>query len=83
MENKIINIGKFTINGKDVLLKENKNGCLECISHCKDNSGYTRIQYNGKQDRLFRVLYEKKYGEISVEEQFYKSEISINVNNSK
>ena len=64
MENKVINLGKLTVNGKNVLLKENNNGCLECISHCKDKSGYTRIQYNGKQDRLFRVLYEIKYGEI-------------------
>ena len=60
----MINLGKFTENGKDVILKEMDNGCIECVSHCKDADGYVRIQYKGKQDRLFRVIYEQKYGLI-------------------
>lgn len=60
----MINLGKFSKNGKDIILEEMDNGCIECISHCKDSDGYARIQYRGKQNRLFRVIYEKKYGEI-------------------
>ena len=36
----------------------------ECISHCADQDGYVRIRYKGKHERLFRVLYTLKYGEI-------------------
>lgn len=49
---------------KDVVLEERNIDCLECISHSKDNKGYTRIKYNGKPERLFRVLYIIKYGDI-------------------
>lgn len=58
------NLGKFTKNGKEVLLEENENGCLVCISHAKDDFGYTRIKYNGKQERLFRVVYMLSNGPI-------------------
>ena len=61
---KMINLGKLSPNGKEVILKEMDNGCVECISHSKDNCGYTRIFANGKQERLFRYLYKQKYGEI-------------------
>lgn len=63
----MINLGKLSNSptSKDVILNELENGCIECISHCKDKDGYTRIKYNGKHDRLFRVLYQQKYGEIS------------------
>lgn len=60
----MINLGKFSKNGKEVILKEKENGCIECISHCKDKDGYVRIRYNNKHDRLFRVLYQQKYGNI-------------------
>lgn len=60
----MINLGKLSPNGKEVILEEKENGCIECISHCKDNSGYTRIFINGKHQRLFRYLYEQKYGKI-------------------
>lgn len=41
-----------------------ENGCIKCISHCTDKDGYTRIKYNGKHERLFRVIYMLKYGDI-------------------
>lgn len=62
--NGIYSIGKFSKNGKEVVLQEQDNGCIFCISHAKDQDGYTRISYNGKPERLFRVLYEKNFGEI-------------------
>lgn len=46
------------------MLEERENGCIECISHCKDNCGYTRVRVNGKHERLFRYIYEQKYGKI-------------------
>ena len=60
----MINLGKMSKIGKEVILEERENGCIECISHCKDKDGYTRIRYKEKHDRLFRVLYIQKYGEI-------------------
>lgn len=60
----MINLGKLSKNGKEIILKESNNGCIECISHCKDNCGYVRVYINGKQERLFRYIYEQKYGEI-------------------
>ena len=60
----MINLGKFNKKGKEIILEEQKNGCIKCISHCEDKDGYTRIYYNGKPNRLFRVLYIKEYGEI-------------------
>ena len=60
----IINIGKFSPNSKNILLEEKPNGCIECVSHSKDDYGYTRIRHNGKHKRLFRVMYEIKNGEI-------------------
>lgn len=59
------NIGKFSKTGKCIILNKLENDCIECISHSKDDSGYVRIRYNGKHERLFRVLYIKKYGDIS------------------
>lgn len=49
---------------KKVVLQKCKNDCIKCISHCQDECGYTRIRYKGKHDRLFRVLYQQKYGNI-------------------
>lgn len=60
----MISLGKLSPKGKEVLLEEKENGCIECISHSKDNCGYTRIFVNGKHERLFRYIYTKKYGEI-------------------
>lgn len=60
----MINLGNLSKNGKEVILEKQENGCVRCISHCRDKDGYTRIRYNGKHDRLFRVLYQKLYGEI-------------------
>lgn len=60
----MINLGKLSPNGKEIILEEKENGCIECISHCKDDCGYTRIFINGKHQRLFRYLYEQKYGKI-------------------
>ena len=60
----MINLGKFSKNGKNVILEQKDNGCIECISHCKDDCGYTRIMINNKHERLFRVIYENKYGKI-------------------
>lgn len=60
----MINLGKLSPNGKEVLLEEKKNGCIECISHSRDDYGYTRIFINGKHERLFRYLYKQEYGEI-------------------
>ena len=60
----MINIGKMSKNGKDVILEMQPNGCIRCLSHCTDKDGYVRIRKNGKHDRLFRVLYENKYGKI-------------------
>lgn len=60
----MISLGKISNRGKEVILEEKENGCLECISHSKDDFGYTRIFVNGKHQRLFRYLYEQKYGTI-------------------
>lgn len=60
----VINIGKLAPNSKNILLEEKSSGCIECISHSKDDYGYTRIRYNGKHERLFRVIYEMKNGKI-------------------
>lgn len=62
----MINLGQFN-NGsasKDVIIEVQENGCWKCLSHCTDKDGYVRIRYNCKHDRLFRVLYQQKYGEI-------------------
>lgn len=62
----MLNLGKISNAGssKEVILEEQKNGCMKCISHCTDKNGYTRIKFKGKHDRLFRVLYQQKYGTI-------------------
>ena len=60
----MINLGKISKSGKDIILQKEKNGCIRCTSHCIDKDGYTRIRYKGKHDRLFRVLYQQEYGEI-------------------
>lgn len=60
----MINLGKITKFGKEIILEEQDNGCIKCLSHCTDKDGYVRIRYNGKHDRLFRVLYQQKYGKI-------------------
>lgn len=59
----MINLGKLN-NGsmsKEVILEKQENGCIKCLSHCTDKDGYVRIKYNGKHERLFRVLYTLKY----------------------
>ena len=60
----MINLGKITKTGKDIILEELENGCIKCVSHCADGDGYTRIRYQGKHERLFRVIYMLKYGPI-------------------
>lgn len=60
----MINLGKMSEKGKEIILQPQENGCLKCVSHCRDDCGYTRIKYNKKHNRLFRVLYNQKYGEI-------------------
>ena len=60
----MINLGKITKFGKEIILEEQDNGCIKCVSHCTDKDGYVRIRYNGKHERLFRVLYMQKYGDI-------------------
>ena len=60
----IINFGRISKFGKEIILQKKENGCVECISHCKDKCGYTRIRANGKHERLFRYIYEQKYGKI-------------------
>lgn len=60
----MISLGKLNSNSKEIILQEKPNGCIECISHTKDTCGYTRIRYNGKHERLFRVIYQMKYGKI-------------------
>ena len=60
----MINLGKITKFGKEIILEKQDNGCIKCLSHCTDKDGYVRIRYNGKHDRLFRVLYQQKYGKI-------------------
>lgn len=60
----MIDLGKLSNNGKHIICKQLANGCIECISHCTDDDGYTRVQYKGKQERLFRVLYTIQHGDI-------------------
>ena len=60
----MISLGKLSPNGKEVILEKRENGCIECISHCKDSCGYTRVFINKKHQRLFRYIYEQKYGKI-------------------
>lgn len=62
--NQIEKVEKFYNSKKDIILLKKDNGCKECISHTKDTLGYTRITYNGKQERLFRVLYQLEFGEM-------------------
>ena len=49
---------------KIVKWTENETGCHICNSHSKDSSGYVRIKVGGKLDRLHRVMYREKFGEI-------------------
>lgn len=60
----MIILNKFSKNGKNIILQNKENGCIECVSHSKDDCGYTRIRYNGKHERLFRVIYQLKNGNI-------------------
>lgn len=62
----MISLGKFSNSNtsKEVILEKLENGCIKCLSHCTDKDGYVRIRYKGKNERLFRVLYQQKYGEI-------------------
>ena len=60
----MINLGKISKYGKEIILEQKENGCIECISHCKDDCGYTRIMVNNKPERLFRYIYKKHNGEI-------------------
>lgn len=62
----MISLGEFSNSNtsKKVILEKLENGCIKCLSHCTDKDGYVRIMYNGKHDRLFRVLYQQKYGKI-------------------
>ena len=60
----MISLGKFNTSSKEIILEQRDNGCLECVSHAKDDCGYTRVRYKGKHNRLFRVVYEMQYGEI-------------------
>ena len=57
-------VNKLNINSRDIILEKQENGCMYCTSHCKDSNGYVRVMYNGKHQRLHRVLYELKFGEI-------------------
>lgn len=60
----MIILKKLSAKSKDIVLEKKENGCIECLSHCKDTCGYTRIWYNGKHERLFRVIYQLKNGDI-------------------
>lgn len=60
----MIEFEKLSLKGKNIVLEEQENGCIKCLSHCRDSDGYVRIRYNGKHDRLFRVLYQQKYRTI-------------------
>ena len=60
----MIELNKISKQGKNIVLEEQENGCIKCLSHCTDKDGYVRIRYKGKHDRLFRVLYQEKYGQI-------------------
>ena len=60
----MIKLNKVSKQGRNIVLEEQENGCIKCLSHCTDKDGYVRIKYKGKQDRLFRVLYQEKHGEI-------------------
>lgn len=55
----MFSLGKVSKNGKEILLEEKENGCIECISHCKDDCGYTRIMVNNKHERLFSTFMNK------------------------
>ena len=62
----MINLGKINkgSTSKEVVIEVQENGCWKCLSHCSDKDGYVRMRYNGKQERLFRILYEKEKGKI-------------------
>lgn len=62
----MINIGRVSegVTSKEVLLEITNGDCYRCISHCSDSDGYVRIRFKGKHERLFRVLYMLKYGDI-------------------
>ena len=50
----MINLGKLTKQGKNVILESDENGCIKCVSHCRDKDGYIRVRVNGKNTRLHR-----------------------------
>ena len=62
----MINLGKINkgSTSKEVVIEVQENGCWKCLSHCSDKDGYVRMRYNGKQERLFRILYEKEKGKM-------------------
>lgn len=60
----MINLGKLTKFSREIVLEEQENGCIRCLSHCQDSDGYVRIRYKGKHERLFRVIYTLRHGEI-------------------
>jgi hypothetical protein len=41
-----------------------ENGCHICTSHRRNKQGYPRGHRNGKNESIFRILYEEKYGKI-------------------
>jgi len=42
-----------------------ENGCWKCTSHCLTDQGYVKVTVNGAQTYGHRLMYEKKFGEIT------------------
>jgi len=49
---------------KPIEWKENKNGCWECVSHCKGPKGYPMYWWNKKLGHMSRFIWEQMHGEI-------------------
>lgn len=41
-----------------------REGCMECVSHKKEQDGYIRLKRKGRYIYLHRLIYELKIGEI-------------------
>ena len=50
---------------KEIAWDVNENGCWICTSHAPNGNGYPQYFENGKIDYLSRIMYRRKYGNIS------------------
>jgi hypothetical protein len=49
---------------KEIKYEITKEGCWNCVSHCKNMWGYPRKYRNGKLTLISRIMYEKNVGKV-------------------